>query len=466
MSNILVLGVGPLPVDNAARLHAPGMRTWQIAKLLADRSHEVCVGLINFGDFSSRSLEKNTAHMEEAGPNIRLYHLSYDEENSPAALATLHNHLNFECCISTTDIMNSVAADIPLHLPLWLDYNGDPFAEKQLQGNVHENDDTLLKQWRMYFKGLASGDRFSTATQPQKHALIGQLGFSGRLNEFTCGEEMVHSMPNCSRAIRDMGLPRNFQVKSAYIPSESFMILWSGGYNTWCDPEILFYAMERAMRENPSIYFVSTGGAIEGHDTISFKKFEDLALASDLAVRFRFLGWRDSEEIPAFYRQADAAIVTDRFSYEGELGARTRLNDWLDFGIPVICTEQCELTRELVERNLVHSHKVGDVDGLVAAILKVAAGGPEIKNQTKAAQAYFDDAYAQDRVFAPMLAWAEEPRFAGDRCDKTMNSGASIGSHTDSQLTRLLGEMLTKPHKSAASKSVLHRAWKRLKGRA
>lgn len=458
-----MLGVGPLPVDNAARLHAPGMRTWQIAKLLANRRHEVCVGLINFGEFTSKSAEKNTAHMEEAGPNIRLYHLNYDEVNSPAALATLHNHMDFECCISTTDIMNSVAADIPLHIPLWLDYNGDPFAEKQLQGNVHENDDTLLKQWRMYLKGLACGDRFSTATQPQKNALIGQLGFAGRLNEFTCGEELVFSIPNCSRAVRDMGLPRNFQVKGGYIPSESFMVLWSGGYNTWCDPETLFYALERAMRENPSIYFVSTGGAIEGHDTLSFKKFEDLALASDLNGRFRFLGWRDSEEIPAFYRQADATIVTDRFSYEGELGARTRLNDWLDFGIPIICTEQCELTRELVERDLVHSHKAGDVDGLVAAILKVAAGGSEIKNKTKAAQAYFDKNYAEERVFAPMLAWAETPQFAGDRREDIVAGKAVTGSHTDSQLTHMLGEMLTGSTSPSGGISVLHRVWKRLK---
>lgn len=443
MSNILVLGVGPLPVDVCTRLHAPGMRTWQIVKLLTARRHEVCVGLIRFGDFTGTMEGRIPPHMEEAGPNIRIYNLNYHPRHSAEALATLHSQMRFTCCISTTDIMNSVAASIPAHLPLWLDYNGDPFAEKQLQGALHGNDATLLKQWNLYLAGLLAGDRFSTSSDPQKHALIGHLGFAGRLNQFTAGEDLVWSVPNCSRAVRDMGLPRNFLVKGAYIPSESFMILWSGGYNTWSDPETLFHALEMAMREDPSIYFVSTGGAIEGHDTLSFEKFQKLVESSDLAKRFRFLGWRESDEIPAFYRQADAAIVTDRFSYEGELGARTRINDWMDFGIPIICTEQCELTRDLAGRGLAFVHRPGDTEGLARAILAAATNREGAAVRSTLAREYYNTELGEERVFGPMMRWADEPAFAGDRRGGDAEQIGHIRVSVETELPRLLARQLS-----------------------
>lgn len=467
MSNILVLGVGPLPVDVCTRLHAPGMRTWQIVKLLAARRHEVCVGLIRFGDFTGKAEGRIPPHMEEAGPNIRIYNLNYHPKHSAEALATLHGQMRFSCCISTTDIMNSVAAGIPARLPLWLDYNGDPFAEKQLQGAVHDNDATLLKQWRMYLAGLLAGDRFSTSSEPQKHALIGHLAFAGRLNQHTAGEEMVWSVPNCSRAIRDMGLPRNFLVKGAYIPTESFMVLWSGGYNTWSDPETLFRGLEKAMGEDPSIYFVSTGGAIEGHDTLSFERFQKLVEASEHAKRFRFLGWRESDEIPAFYRQADAAIVTDRFSYEGELGARTRINDWMDFGIPVICTRQCELTRELAGRGLAYVHEPGDADGLARALLAASTDREGSAKRAAGAREYFNGEMDEERVFEPMMRWAENPGFAGDRRDASAKTVGDFHVAVDSGLSHLLARQLGFSAGEPASKGrapLWRRVVRRLKG--
>ncbi len=464
--NILVLGVGPLPVDKTDHLHAPGMRTWQIAQLLISRKHMVSVGLIRFGDFQGEgSGAISVPHLEEAGPNLRIYHLRYHAAHTPQALATLHSRLDFACVISTTDIMNSIAADIPAALPLWLDYNGDPFAEKQLQGALYGNDATLLDQWRLYLKGLMSGDRFSVSSTPQKHALIGHLGFSGRLNQFTAGEDLVVPMPNCSRAIRDSGLPRNFSVKGTYIPTTGRMVLWSGGYNTWCDPETLFRGMEIAMREDPNLYFISTGGEIAGHDTKSYQRFVDLVEASDLVKRFRFLGWRETEEVPAFYRQADAAIVADRFSYEGELGARTRINDWLDFGVPVVASEQCELTRDLASRGLAFLFRVGDAEGLARAVIEACSGTEAVLQRAKAARAYYNEELSEERVFAPMLDWASNPVFASDRRPDSTGGPGGIRVTVDNALARAHAEMLASPDKVLPSASPRRPLWKRVLGR-
>ena len=464
MANVLVLGVGPLPIDQGKRLYAPGMRTWHIVKLLEARRHHVFVGLIQFGEIKGDGAPGFAPRLEEVNERIRTYQLKYHPCHTAEALATLHSRLKFSCIISTTDIMNSVAADVPARVPLWLDYNGDPFAEKQLQGSVYGNDVTLLDQWKMMLKGLLAGDRFSTASTPQKHALVGQLGFAGRLNQFTAGEDLVVSVPNCSRAIRDLGLPRNFSIKGTYVPASAFVVLWTGGYNTWADPVTLFHGLEAAIRKNPSIYFVSTGGEIEGHDNRTFRRFRSLADGSEQSKHFHFLGWRETEEMPAFYRQADAAIVADRACYEGELGARTRINDWLEFRVPVIAGEQCEMTRDLAARNLAYTFRVGDAESLAAAVL-AAADDPEAAEQrAEQARDYFNTGLAEEKVFAPMLDWADAPCFAGDRRLAEAVPQLPLRVTVDCAFPRVLAAMLEeREEKSDASGQ--EPAWRRLLGK-
>ncbi len=45
-----------------------------------------------------------------------------------------------------------------------------------------------------------------------------------------------------------------------------FVVLWSGGYNTWTDVDTLFAGLIKAMKEEPRLRFVSIGGAIPGRD--------------------------------------------------------------------------------------------------------------------------------------------------------------------------------------------------------
>src|SRR4051812_17410118 len=132
MSTVLVLGVGPLPVDPTSNLHAPGLRTWHIAELLARKRHRIMLGVIDFGDFQpGHEPNKGEPRREEAGEFITISRLTYDPTHLRDALYTLHRAYNFDCIVSTTDIMNAVAGSFPARIPTWLDYNGDPFAEKQ-----------------------------------------------------------------------------------------------------------------------------------------------------------------------------------------------------------------------------------------------------------------------------------------------------------------------------------------------
>src|SRR5438034_1242506 len=103
MSNVLVLGVGPLPVEKTDKVHAPGIRTWALASALAAKRHNVLIGLIQFGDFQSSIGHKYMSSPEPVGDNVNVCRLKYHVEETPRALASLHVSCRFQCVVSTTD---------------------------------------------------------------------------------------------------------------------------------------------------------------------------------------------------------------------------------------------------------------------------------------------------------------------------------------------------------------------------
>ncbi len=436
MANLLVLGVGPLPFEHGERLHAPGIRTWQLARALAAEHHFVTLCIIDFGDFNAQDKDTTPtpAVRQDAGSNISLIRMKYHPKQSVEALQTLHLATRFAAVVSTTDIMNGVAADLNLSIPLWLDYNGDPFAEKQLQARLFDHDGSLLPQWQLYLKGLARGDRFSVCSSPQRHALIGQLGFAGRLTGANSGEELVEILPNSSRVMSERTPKRTTPLKGKQIPASAFLVIWTGGYNTWCDPELLFDGLSRSMEQSEAVYFATTGGAIDGHDSKSFQIFRELVEKSPLRERFHFLGWIPTDEVGSYYEQADLAVFTDRYSVEGELGTRTRLIDWIQYKVPIACTDLCETTHQLAERGLIRTFALRDGESMATAILDAVHHPEKSADMAERALAWLNEELDEKTVLAPLLAWATKPTFARDRQPQ------ADGSRSASGLTHLLAD--------------------------
>lgn len=471
MSNVLVLGVGPLPIDPTERLHAPGIRVWHLATVINSHHHSVVVGTIEFGDFRDNPNASFIPKQESVGDRMTVCRFQYHSQRTPEALATLHERCHFDCVVATTDIMNDLAARIPVRLPLWLDYLGDPFAERQLQAATYDNDASLLDLWKVMLRALLHGDRFSVASTPQKYALVAQLGLAGRLNQFTAGHDLVSVIPNSSRIMKERPIHRRGSVKGYLIPIQSFLVLWAGGYNTWMDPETLFYGLEQAIRQDPSIYFVSVGGEIPGHDNVTFNKFRALCDASECQNHFVFLGWVPPDEVPNYYLQADAAINVDLSCYEAELGTRTRLVDWLEYEIPVLTTALCEPAKLLAEKKLIEAFDPGSPASLANALLSIVKDPTRARERARLAKAFFDSLFDETSVFAPLLSWVEHPTFAPDRripAPWFKVANATTPLIPDNEIARRHFEWLGKLEsavragvRKAPSKSI----WRRLLGR-
>jgi len=438
-NNLLVLGVGPLPIDGDGKLFAPGLRTWHFAQMLRKCGHSVTTGIIEFGSTTAET--DNVLLREVTSPdNGTIWRFRNAPEAIIRFLCQRHNAKPFDAIISTTDIMNSIAARAALPIPLWLDYNGDVFAEKQLMGMVHSNDATLKNQWQLFLDGLLAGDRFSSCSPNQTYALMGQLGFAGRLNQCTSDEVLVHTIVPCSHAMLEYTTKTTDDasqqpLRGTIVPQDAYIVLWMGGYNSWTSPTVLFEGLSLAMRRDERIYFVSTGGPLDGHITATFSEFYQLIQASDLRDRFQFTGWLPTKEVPGVARQADLAINLDAKSVEAELGYRNRIVDWILYGLPIASTTESHITSTLAQDNLIFAIETGNPHSLADAILQSMNNPQNSREMANRAAQWLEQNLDEEKVFAPLLDWARKPVRAKDKQNNFRSSVSTALRDADKQPT-------------------------------
>jgi len=430
---VLLCGVGPLPLGNPDRLYAPGLRLWGFARALLRGGLEVDVLEVQFGSGAAsgtganlhrmRSIEdspENNISQSDLGCQSAMRPPWLEATSTALAQAPLPHLVSeqlrrhpYQAVISTTDILNAACAQACETLPLWCDFFGHPMAERQSQARCFGSDDGLVHQWDYVLPALLRADRLSACSQAQRLALTGELGACGRLNRWTDGCSLVSALPPA--AILTEFTPQPGALRGTRVPQNAFVVLWTGGYNTWADEETLFHALESALQRVPRMVFVSTGGAIGGHDEQTFRRFQQRVQASPYRDRYLFAGWVDTREVPGFYLEADGAINCDRPNLEGELGSRTRILEWVAARLSVVTTPVCELAQDLTQRDLVGVFAPGNAGALADRIVQISeCPQNETRERTEKARDYLLHAYSPEQAYAPLVEWARNPERAPD----------------------------------------------------
>ncbi|MCX7765939.1 MAG: hypothetical protein N2246_04450, partial [Candidatus Sumerlaeia bacterium] len=231
MSTILVIGMGPTPAETLAnKIYAPGLRLWNFIQVLIKNEIETIVA-------EAVLTQKNTELKHQVKTirdrNISWYSISFEPRQAVEQIKEIAVQNNCRAIISTTEVLNSAVGLSELELPKWMDFNGDPMAERQLQAAVYKSDAGLLSQWELILPALLAGDKFSTCSQPQKFSLIGQLSACGRLNRYTAGYELVEVLPPGPTHLEFPPPQEKKILRGKLVREDAFILLWTGGYNTW-----------------------------------------------------------------------------------------------------------------------------------------------------------------------------------------------------------------------------------------
>ena len=410
---VLVAGIGPIPPRKPDRLYAPGIRLWSFALALTQAGVETAI-LETYFDKSAQ--HRGTLHEVRTAPDGPPELDSRDLAGASLLQVVGEAVRETRCAaiVSTTDLVGAACAQVAGDTPFWCDLNGHPMAERQGLSHRYDSDEGLAPQWDDILPALLRADRFSTCSGPQRLALIGELGATGRLNRHTDGYDLVTSLP-VAYARSGEQRPDSSPLRGKVVPDDAFVVLWAGGYNTWADADTLRQGLETAMLANPRIHFVSTGGAIDGHDDRTFAEFRQALEDSEIADRCHFAGWVPASDLDDWYALADVAILCDRPTLEGELGSRNRVLDWLIAGIPALCTDLCELTHEFAAQGLIDVFAPRDAEGLARQIERLANTPPDMLTlRAEEARRYCLDTHAPSHIYAPLIDWASSPQRAPD----------------------------------------------------
>lgn len=411
MTKIIVFGNSPLPFENEKKLSALGKRTWQFTKPLIDDGHEVCLVCMRVEEaYEQRELPDSLKKQEE---NFLFYSLSEKEFRKQKSLLNIYNDFLPDCIVATNIFPCYQAVNLEVEKPLWADLHGHAMAEAQAKAAIDKSDEFLYSYWNQEKNIIEKADVFSCVSTPQLLATIGELGTIGRLNRFTNEYEFGYVIQN---GIIDEDFVHDKKVvRGKLVEEDDFVILWSGGYNTWCDIDTLFKALIKAMETNDKIKFVSTGGEIKGQDEKTYPRFLNLIINSKFSQNFIMKGWISTEDVKNYYFEADVGINIDKDIHEVRLGSKMRILDWLRAGLPILTTKVCELSQIIDREKIGFTFKPNDISGLKQKLLWMAYNREKVKKMGIKGKEYALKNLNYNVITEPLKEWVKNPKFAPDK---------------------------------------------------
>jgi len=421
MSKVFILGMAPLPFEKKRKIYGTGIRTWQFAESLLKDNHEVLILAYKipsaYGSTDdvkvSYPIDINQYKKEIGKYSFYLIPVTQEEFEDESILKNIHNKFTPDCIVSATFYPSFVATKIKSKVPFWVDLFGHVMAEAQAKAASIGNDEILFHYWNQEVRIIDAADIFSCVSKRQEQATIGELGLLGRLNKYTAEYDFTRLIP-CAAPEEDFFHSKKV-IRGIDVDEDDFVILYSGGYNTWVDVDTLFNALTMVMNENSKIKFVSTGGEIKGIDEATYPRFLKMIENSPFKERFIMKGWVPSQDVKNYYFEADVGINVDKEIYEVFLGSKNRILEWMRAGLLVLSSKVCELSYLLDEKGLGFTYKAEDAKSLKNKIVEIISNPDLVKEVAKKSKKYVTDNLTYYKTTELLREWVKFPKLSPDR---------------------------------------------------
>lgn len=418
MSRIMVLGMSPLPFENDRKVYGTGIRTWQFVKPLTEKGHQVL--LVSYAIPSAYPQDFTSEQTDRHGFDYLA--LKASQFTDLKVLLEKYDGFKPDCLVGCSFYPSYIGAKLLNFIdsqldrgpvPFWADLFGHVMAEAQARAFIDNDDSCLFHYWNCEYNILGSADFFSCVSQRQQYALAGELGAVGRLNKYTSGFPFSCNIP-CGMPLEEYSHNKRVIRAIGDVAEDDFIILWTGGYNTWTDIDTLFKGLCSAMEKEGSIKFVSTGGEIPEQDIKTYPRFLKMIGQSSLSDRFIMKGWIAGEDVPDHYLEADIGINIDKDILEVRLGSKNRILDWMRAGLVVLSSNVCELTDIIEKKGLGFTFKAGDPKDLERKILKAFERRGKLSAIAKKAKEYAVKNFSFEKTTRCLSEWCKNPAFAPD----------------------------------------------------
>ena len=406
MRTIFVLGTGPLLEPGTTVISGQCLRTTHFVQPLLDAGHRVELMTVPIPGTTDDSLDPPIAEAVFGALRYRRLTSNAAHRILPVIRAAIEA-LRSDALFGINAGPACLLAELARPEPLWADLNGWTMAEGLVRAARLGHDRDYDHFWRQEAITLLRAARFSTVSDRQSDALSGELAMLGALTRERFSGDFVCTIPNAVHPAyatleRASGVP---DFLADRLPADAQICLWSGGFNSWTDLELLTDAMARAFEELPRLYFVCTGGAVHGHDEKTYADFQRLAAERFPAGRCLMLGWVDFPQVLQLHAAATLGLNIDSANVETRFGARNRLTNMLGAGLPVVTTRGTEIAEWTEKNDAGVVVPAGDVTALAAALIAGARDAAEGEARAVSARAAALRDFLPANTVAPLLAW-------------------------------------------------------------
>jgi glycosyltransferase involved in cell wall biosynthesis len=392
--------------DRVGRAMAgPAIRCWEMARLLSEHGHEVCLaanGVVDPEPSAFRVVVSDHAAMADEAARAEVIVVQ-------GLMLLTHPELKLARKRLVVDLYDPVNLEI---LELFHDH---PWDERVEQHDAHRY--AILDQ-------LHRGDFFLCASDKQRDYWLGMLAGAGRVNPHTHDQDrllrnLIDVVPFGTSATppEHSGEPAARGVLPG-IEDDAQLVLWAGGVYNWFDPLSLIRAWPAVLARAPRARLLFMGMKHPNPDVPEMamagravRLSEELGLR-DRGVHFN-MGWVPYDRRKDFLLEADLGVSTHFDHVETAFSFRTRILDYIWAGLPIVATEGDEFARLIRERGL--GRVVGYEDD--AAIADAVAGlleDPAAREAAAAAVRQLRPDFTWERSLAPLLRYCADPWRAPD----------------------------------------------------
>lgn len=399
MSKVLLISNDVIGMQMAG----PGIRTWELAKLLATE-HTVTL------------LTPTRTDLQH--PRISM---QVSTQDCVRACADMHDVVIGQGQILSRYpflLGHSIVKVVDLYDPSPVGYL-ETTQPHTIKGQL-ESHHALVRE---HYNYLRAGDVFLCASERQWDFWAGMLMAAGRINPVVYqNDRMLRSL----LIVAPFGVParapghRRRVLKGVWpgIDPDDVVLLWGGGLWEWFDPMMAVEAMSIVGRRRTDIKLFFMGVKRPNASvTTSHTADQTIALAEQLGVANRlvfFNDWVAYEDRENFLLEADLGLNIHRDNLETRFSFRTRMMDYFWAGLPIITTEGDPLSDLVKQNQLGLTVPCGDAEALAHAILR-AADDQATRQTWKLNCLATAKEFSWDRVFEPVVAWCRSPIQARDK---------------------------------------------------
>jgi len=392
-----------------ARMAGPGIRAWEMAGILARRFNVVLAAP------EIAVEDANRAFFAAAPFKVFFYAASRPEEllrQAEACRILIIQGYILSKFPALRNLDRLLVADI--YDPFVLE---NLFIHQRKIPNLRDREAIHLHDLGVFNELLRRGDHFLVASDRQRDLVTGSLLALNRIGPeaLDAGADLDHLLSVVPFGI-DGEAGRNpssddFKTRFPQIRDEDILLLWGGVLSAWYDPDTLLLALKTA-READSrlkLLFLSTG-----HPNPLVPAMEAVPTAKRLAAKLGFPsdvvifndGWIEYHRRGPIFRRADIGVSIHKTHFETRYAFRTRMLDYLKYGLPIVGTEGDVFAELVAGERLGRVVRSGNVEDLSRALVELAANVDEraaIRGRVNLVR----ERFLWERTVAPLVQWCE-----------------------------------------------------------